>query len=517
MTALTVYTTPKKMVHALRVVGTTMAGLVAELRDNTLPATATEMLAMEKRERSLALSLADLSIARRLIMAQRDVAVCRQAAAETRRRYHEQGVTRPVKDKGWSWVTILLPGGLRLQMRTPYLRPSRKGLVGRPRSSGKRGTAGIGAYPVLERLGIEVGASPLTRSMAARQTVLCSSYAEAREQLARDGLEMDVSQMVELASYTGQLAVARRDEALAAALEAPLPRESMVAGRRIRVSVDGGRARTRRTYHKAKKQENGRRPFVLEWREPRIITVDVLDDDGEMDRRWRPIYEVSLGDADKVFMQLCGLLRLIGANQAAQVVFVSDGAEWIWNRAAEVFERAGIDGAKVVLVLDSYHATEHVAGALKACRSLTAEQRASLTRLFNKEMLEAGGPASVIAKLRAFARGRRAKAMNKEIAYLDGHLKAGRLRYFDLREAKVPIGSGVVESAVRRVINLRFKSASHCWCEDRLEHLMYLRAILKSGRWDDAMEAQLEGRHFLPRASDTTAFGSKRSGEGNHA
>ena len=264
MIALRLYTNPKKLVHALRVIGTTMAGLFAEIRATTYPATPREMLAMEKHERSVALSIADLSLARKVLLAHQDVELRRQASAEARQRYREQGVTRPILNKGWSWVTIVLPGGLRLQIKTPYLRPSRKGLVGRPRSTGKRGIAGVGSYPVLERLSIEVGATPLTRSMAARQTVLCSSYAEAREQLARDGLDLDVSQMVDLASHTGQLAIERRDEALRAALETPLPQESMVAGRRIRVSVDGGRARTRVTYHKSKKQKNGRRPFSLD-------------------------------------------------------------------------------------------------------------------------------------------------------------------------------------------------------------------------------------------------------------
>lgn len=498
MTALRVYTGPKRLSHALSVISTIMAGLVADLRTTTYPTTARETLAMERRERAAALSIGDLTIARKLLLAHRDTEVRKQAAAEVRQRYREQGITRPIKNKGWSPVTILLPGGLRLQMKTPYLRPSRKGVVGRPRRSGKRGAAGVGSYPVLERLGIFVGASPLTRSMVSRQTVLCSSYAEARDQLCRDGLDIDVSQMVELASHTGRIAVERRDEALSAALTDPLPSESMVAGQRIRVSVDGGRARTRKTWQGAKKQDNGRRPFSLEWREPRLITIDVLDDEGEMDRAWRPIYEVSLSDADQVFEKLCGLLRLIGANQAAQIVFVSDGAEWIWNRVTETFERAEVDGDRVETVLDFYHATEHIADALKACKSLTDQQRAAFTRLFCKEMLEPDGPAKVIAKLKAFARGRRAKTMNKEIAYLVGHLEAGRLRYFELREAKVPIGSGVVESAVRRVINLRFKSASQCWREERLEWLMYLRAIIKSGRWDDAMDAMLEGRHFLP-------------------
>jgi hypothetical protein len=494
-----------------------MAGLIAEIRTTTYSTTSCEMHAMEKRDRSVALSIADLSIARKVVLAHQDVEFRSQASAEARQGYREQGVTRPILNKGWSWVTIVLPGGLRLRFKTPYIRPSRKGLVGRPRSTGKRGVAGVGCYPVLKKLGIEVGATPLTRSMAARQTVLCSSYAEAREQLARDGLNLDVSQMVDLASHTGQLSIEKRDKALRAALENPLPRESMVAGQRIRVSVDGGRARTRVTYRKAKKKKNGRRPFSLEWREPRVITVDVLDDEGEMDRRWRPIYEASLGDADQVFTQLCGLLRLIGANQAAQVVFVSDGAEWIWKRAAQLFERAEVDSSKVILILDFYHATEHIADALKACRSFTAKRRASFVRMFSKELLDPDGPASVIKKLKAFALGRRAKAMNKEIAYLKGHEEAGRLRYYEHREAKVPIGSGVVESAVRRVINLRFKSASQCWREERLEQLMYLRAILKSGRWDDAMEAQLEGRHFLPISSASVRVEESADGLGNHA
>ena len=89
--------------------------------------------------------------------------------------------------------------------------------------------------------------------------------------------------------------------------------------------------------------------------------------------------------------------------------------------------------------------------------------------------------------------------VNKEIDYLTKHVD--HVNYADLRAAHLPIGSGVVESAAKCVINLRFKSASQCWREGHLEELMYLRAIVKSGRWDDAMRAQLEGRHFLVPAT----------------
>lgn len=503
MTALRVYRGRKGLSRSLNTIDTIIDALTEQQRMDTCPKTAQQMLDAEARMRALSLQIADLYIARNIIRAHKDEDLKKQAAAEVRQRYREAGDDRHIENKGGSPVTITLPGGLRLKMKTPYLRPSLKGRPGRRRGRGKRGGGGAGVYPVLEHLGIFAAATPLTRSIVARQTVLCSSYAEAKEQLGRDGLEMDTDQMVRLATFSGQKALELRDEALAAALAGPLPEHSMVAGRRVRICVDGGRTRTRKTNRRARKRKNGRRPFLLDWREPRVITIDVLDEGGEMDRRWRPIYEVSLGDADQVFELLCGLLRLIGANQAQQVVFVCDGAEWIWNRAEELFARAEVARDRVELVLDFYHATEYIADALKLCKNLKAEQRAAYLKIFSKEMLEPGGPEGVIAKLRGFAKGRRGKAVNKKIAYLAGHQEAGRLRYSELRSLKVPIGSGIVESTVRRVVNLRFKSASQCWCEEtakgdrRLEGLMYLRAILKSGRWDDAMAAHLAGRHFL--------------------
>ncbi len=519
MTALRVKRGRKGLVRTVTIIGSAIAAFIAEQQADAVPKTAKDMLEEELRQRSIGHAIADLSIARNIIRAHMDEKLREQAAAEARQRYREAGIEQPIENRGWWPVTIRLPGGLLLKLQTPYLHPAPK--TRRRRGSGKRQAGGSGVYSVLELLGIELGATPLTRSIVARQTVLCSSYAEANEQLAREGLDLDTKTMVRLAKRTGDKLLELRDEALGAALNGPLPEQSMVAGKRIRVSVDGGRTRTRRTNRRARKKKNGRRPFTLEWREPRVITLDVLDDEGKMDRGWRPIYEVSLGDADRVFELLCGLLRLIGANQAAQVIFVSDGAEWIWNRVEELFAQAEVQRERVELVLDYYHATEHIADALKACKNLKPEQRAAFLKLFSKEMLEAGGPQQVIAKLRAFARGRRRKAINKEIKYLEGHLEAGRLRYSELRAANVPIGSGVVESTVRRVINLRFKSASQCWCEEsaadkeKLEGLMYLRAILKSGRWDDAMKAQLEGRHFI--SPMTIAHSSEESLMGNVA
>jgi len=72
-----------------------------------------------------------------------------------------------------------------------------------------------------------------------------------------------------------------------------------------------------------------------------------------------------------------------------------------------------------------------------------------------------------------------------------------------------PIGSGIVESAVRRVINLRFKGASIFWKVEHLEPLLFLRAIWKSGWWEDMCRGLIRNTCYLefqfPQAWDSAA------------
>ena len=472
--------------------------LIADLL-RTVPTTAEEFLVLEREAMDLGLALADGIIETVLERTNADREERQAASAVARERLREAGETRRIDNQGPRQMKVRLPGGSVVSMRTPYLRPSRKGMKGRPRE--KRGAAGSGCYPVLERLGILDGVTPLTRSKIARQIVLCGSYDEALDQLRLDGIELDVSTMVRVAVAMGTRALAHRDEALAAALDEPLPEQSMVEGLRIRVSLDGGRARTRKTNKKYRKGKNGRRTFTLPWREPRLITLDILDEDGVMDPNVPPIYESELGDADRVFDVLVGLLRFIGAHKAREIVFVADGADWIWSRVDAMIERAELPKDRVRKILDYYHASEHIADALRACKNLSDRDRQTHHKALGHLLLQPGGPQQVIDQLAELARGRRGKKVNREIRYLRKHLD--HMRYAEWRQAKVPIGSGIVESAIRRVINLRFKAASMCWREDHLAALLYLRCALKSGRWEAFMLASVQGRYWL--ATDATS------------
>ncbi len=78
--------------------------------------------------------------------------------------------------------------------------------------------------------------------------------------------------------------------------------------------------------------------------------------------------------------------------------------------------------------------------------------------------------------------------MWREIRYLRKHSDAGRLRYNCFRFRGAPLGSGAIESTIRRVINLRLKGNSIYWTEDNAEAVFQLRAAVVSGRWEEIVK-----------------------------
>jgi hypothetical protein len=58
------------------------------------------------------------------------------------------------------------------------------------------------------------------------------------------------------------------------------------------------------------------------------------------------------------------------------------------------------------------------------------------------------------------------------------------MQYQELRVRKLPMGSAVVESAIRRVINLKLKSPAKFWLLVNAEATLHLRSYLKAGHWD---------------------------------
>ncbi|ETR66047.1 MAG: hypothetical protein OMM_04577 [Candidatus Magnetoglobus multicellularis str. Araruama] len=151
----------------------------------------------------------------------------------------------PLINKGWRPVTIILLGGSKVTISTPYLRIDWKKTTGRKHR--KRGKKGTGVYPVLEAIGIKDRVTPATRSELSLLTVQSASYKEAIEMLERQGISISVSTLQRIAMATVQEDISLRDAALEAAMNIPILPDGPLSGKRVRVSVDGGRVRTRIT------------------------------------------------------------------------------------------------------------------------------------------------------------------------------------------------------------------------------------------------------------------------------
>jgi hypothetical protein len=305
-----------------------------------------------------------------------------------------------------------------------------------------------------------------------------------------------VSSLVRITTATAEASPRRRDAALKAALRLPVPSAGPLAGQRVRVSLDGGRVRTRRT-RRGRKTVQGRHGFAAPWREPRVLVSDILDKHGQPDRLRLPLYEVLIGDAEASWALVIGSVRLLGAAYADVVELIAEGAEWIWKRVERLRTLAEIPATKVVEVLDFYHASQYLSETLATCRTLPKAQRHALDkRLRHALRHQTDGVEGVQEALRALATTHRSKAIPRALGSLETH--AQRMRYVALEACTLPIGSGQVESAVRRVVNLRFNAPGSFWKETTVCGLMHLRAAFKAGRWDEIINGVLTGTFLAP-------------------
>lgn len=223
MAAIEVYPGRSGMERTLADVERLMTKMGADLDATSAPRSGKELLDLEERRHELAGEIADLLSLGDLIRAHLDSAFKKQAAADARARFRSGGFSGLIDNKGWEHTTVYLRHGLKVTLRTPYLRPSRKGWRGRPRTM--RGPAGAGAFPVLEALGIEDGVTPALRSHIGRLVVQCSSFEEACEQFARDGVHLSVPILVRVAVATGVTALKLEGDALESARARDLPLE----------------------------------------------------------------------------------------------------------------------------------------------------------------------------------------------------------------------------------------------------------------------------------------------------
>jgi len=346
-----------------------------------------------------------------------------------------------------------------------------KGSKGRKK---RRGPNGSGCHILLDDWGCIRKATPAYYSLVAMLSVLCPSFDIAVRVLNEQGIAAEYKRVRQLAGDMPTYAMTNRVHSLIK------PGESL-KDKRVLISVDGGRTRIR--VNKDRGKTNKQPPFDALWKEPKLFVIHTVDADGSMSAVDLPIYDATMGNADACFCLLADYLKALQIQDALEVAVIADGAPWIWDRAKPMLQKLGVADEKITEVVDYYHACQHLAQVIEKLVHLKAEDRKNLymrlkNDLWHGKVATVGDDISCLANHRSY--------VTNGLAYFRN--APHRFQYHRLRLEKWPCGSGIVESAIRRVINLRFKSPSTFWIKDNVEGLIYLRAAFLAGRWGVLMD-----------------------------
>ena len=162
-----------------------------------------------------------------------------------------------------------------------------------------------------------------------------------------------------------------------------------------------------------------------------------------------------------------------GVGTALAVVAVVDGADWL-QRFID-FHRPD-----AIRILDFPHAVEYLTDASHEAHGAgTAATSDWIGR--QAHALKHDGPAPVLAALRALPAG---EHRDTALGYLEPRLP--QLQYPTFRAAGYPIGSGIVESANKVVVQDRLKGSGMHWAPASVDPMLALRTIVCADRWDEA-------------------------------
>ena len=337
--------------------------------------------------------------------------------------------------------------------------------------SGKRRYRGF--YLGLLLLGLNERCSPGFAAEVSLLAAMLGSLAEAREVLAERGVSIDIKVLRRITYRFSQRArLSQRLKGLGFA--------EHVAGRRVVVSMDGGRIRLKEK-KRGQRTAKGRCRYKGAWREPKLFIIYVVDAEGKLERSFMPVMDANIRGPDALFKLLRSYLGQLGIAEADQVLFVADGARWIWNRIPALVHALGLKPEQVHELIDFYHAVEHLGKVAGLRKSWTARQRKLWVRK-HRRLLRQGQVEKVIEAVKAVCRGRYTKGIRTERDYFVRNIS--RMAYARVRALKLPIGSGSVESAIRRVVNLRLKGPCIFWCKENAEAILLLRCYWKAGRWN---------------------------------
>jgi len=160
------------------------------------------------------------------------------------------------------------------------------------------------------------------------------------------------------------------------------------------------------------------------------------------------------------------------ADLSEELVFVCDGAVWIWKLIERHFPHA-------VQIVDWYHASEYLPPVAEAAFGLGTQPYHAWLENARTLLWEGQIPELIYACQQLSSQA--TSAVHKAITYFTNNHK--RMDYARFRQQGYFIGSGTVESGGKQISSLRLKRAGARWTERGALLTAKARAAWLSGGW----------------------------------
>ena len=211
----------------------------------------------------------------------------------------------------------------------------------------------------------------------------------------------------------------------------------------------------------------GKRP--REWKEMRLAAAHAKDS-------MTKFYAATFGGVDEIGQRWGHCARQAGWGLNSQIHAVGDGAGWIQIQSKEVFREQGH------FLCDFFHVSEYLGAAAAVCRS----SQPKAWRRTQQRRLRRGAVQKVIDALEPHLEPE--GTVDEESPVRNGHRYLNNRRdcldYPRALRLGLPIGSGMIESGNRHVLQARLKQAGTAWLPEHADQIAQLRVLKANGRWE---------------------------------
>ena len=210
----------------------------------------------------------------------------------------------------------------------------------------------------------------------------------------------------------------------------------------------------------------GKRP--REWKEMRLVAAQAKGSA-------TTVYGATFGSVSETGLRWGHCTRQGGWGLNSQIHAVGDGADWIRLQSREIF------GEQANFLCDYFHVSEYLGAAAASCRPGQPDQ----WRRTQQQRLKRGAVPKVLASLKEHLEAEETPEAEAPVRNAHRYL-SNRLDCLDYPRALalgLPIGSGMIESGHRHVLQARLKKAGTAWLPDHAEQMAHLRVLKANHQW----------------------------------